>query len=374
MAAARHRVHASGMSPAPLEGVRAGPPYPSLLWPWALVSIAVHAAVFILALFGPRGAGLAAGAGVRDGDGFGGTSIRLEIAGPDEGVAQGGDSAGSVPGIAASPPSEEQPVDADDGEASMETLAAQSTVELERAVPEKAKTEAPRRRRTRSAEAGPPSPAHEGRTPIAGRDHSRRGDPEAERVTAPGGSEQPSGTGAEDSTAGVPAGVARGLILGAAGTGLGDSVTARRALLPNAGLCDDPVAGVWRAQRFRGTDRTWVRFILRIRRQGDALTGTITSRIWRGSPSHPEPGECEPGGLDHTWRMVARGTVDGERVRFGARTVRLVEARCPSLGARYAPDNFTGTIRPFSEIFESLNNDGAFDIDEPYTFRRISCE
>ena len=26
------------------------------------------------------------------------------------------------------------------------------------------------------------------------------------------------------------------------------------------------------------------------------------------------------------------------------------------------------------EVFQSTNNDGAFDIDEPYTFRRVDCE
>jgi hypothetical protein len=111
-----------------------------------------------------------------------------------------------------------------------------------------------------------------------------------------------------------------------------------------------------------------------MRRQGDALTGSITSRIWSGNPSNPQPGQCTAFGFDHTWRMDGQGSVDGTTVVFGSRTARLVEAHCPSRDARYAPDNFTGTIEPLSETFRTTNNDGAFDIDEPYTFRRISCE
>ncbi len=342
--------------------MKAGPPRQSALWLWASVSAGVHIAIFLG--FGAMGAGLFSGAGLRDGDGFGGTSISFEIAGPEDALPQGG-----MPGGYQEPIPEAQ---LEEQAASAETQT-QASLQGELPVraeepPEQASREVQREQEPRRAES-----AREERQPQPGRDLPERGDPREETVAAAGGSESPAGTGADDSTAGAPAGDPASIILGSAGA-LGDSVAARRALLPNGGVCSDPVAGVWRAQKYRGSDRTWVRFILRIRRDGDALSGSITSRIWSGNPSSPQPGQCTAFGFDHTWRMDGRGSVDGNTVQFGSRTARLVEAQCPSRDARYAPDNFTGTIEPLSETFRTTNNDGAFDIDEPYTFRRISCE
>jgi hypothetical protein len=341
--------------------MRAGPPRQSALWLWASVSAGVHIAIFLG--FGTMGAGLFGGAGLRDGDGFGGTSVSFEIAGPEDALPEGGRSAGSMHTIPETLP--EQQAASNPARAALQgelPIRAEETAEV--SSPEMPGEEVRPRGAERSRSELQPLPA---------RDIPHRDDPLQEAVTAAGTSESPTGTGADDSTAGAPAGDPSALILGSAGA-LGDSVAARRALLPNGGACSDPVAGVWRAQKYRGYDRTWVRFILRIRRSGDQLTGTITSRIWSGNPSNPQPGECTAFGFDHTWQMQARGSVDGTQVVFGSRTARLVEAHCPSSDARYAADNFTGTIEPLSETYPTTNNDGAFDIDEPYTFRRISCE
>lgn len=326
---------------------------------WIAMSAGMHVALILG--WGARGAGLFTGAGLRDGDGFAGTSVEFEIAGTNDDTPRGGSSAGAAPTVAEPVLEERAAPRAEAGSPMLD--GGDVPVRVERGA---------ERATGRQNEERAGNSTRDRRERRPSRSAARHGDPTAREVAAAGGAQDPAGTGADDSTAGVPAGDARSLILGAAG--VGDSVAARRALLPNGGACSDPVAGTWRAQKYRGYDRTWVRFILRIRRQGDALSGTITSRIWTGTPSDPQPGACTPTGFDHTWRMDARGSVDGTRVTFGSRTARLVEAHCPSPDRRYAPDNFSGTIRPLGETYESVNNDGAFDIDEPYTFRRISCE
>lgn len=141
-------------------------------------------------------------------------------------------------------------------------------------------------------------------------------------------------------------------------------------------MCTDPVVGTWRAQKFRPTDRSWVRFVLRVRREpANRISGTITSRIWSGTPGNPAPGPCTAFGFDHTWSMTASGSVEGDQMTFVSRGgARLVRQDCPRSDQLYAPDRFSGTVYALREVFESRNNDGAFDIDEPYTFRRVSCE
>lgn len=336
---------------------RGGAPSENAFWPCVAISAGLHVAVLVV-FAAVRGAGLLAGAGVPWGDGFGGHSVEFEIAGPEDGPPVGSISSGRQPDVpersaVPSEPAESEP--ALDGELAV-----------------RAPVRASARRRDRDGTGNDRIDREAAAVPE--RDRRASGDPTREEVAAPGAAAGPRGSGAEDSTAGATAGEdVRALILGSAGL-LGGAVSQQRALLPNGGVCSDPVAGTWRAQKYRAWDRSWVRFTLRIRRDGDQLHGTITSRIWTGSPSHPEPGPCTAFGFDHTWRMQARGSVNGTTVTFGSRRATLVRRDCPSSDARYAPDNFTGTIRPLSETFESVNNDGAFDIDEPYTFRRVSCE
>jgi hypothetical protein len=320
----------------------------------------------VLALFlsfGALGSGLFAGHGVEWGTGFGGESIEVEIEGDAEGAPRG-----AAPPSAASPePAPIEPVE-DEGvpepvtgqEEGAVAIAPQETVE-----PRPSEARDPRDGRGESQVEPRPGRA----------DAEEPGATDGVEEGAPGEMAEASGTGDDDSTGGAPAGEdTRDLILGSAGIG-GDSVTARHALLPNGGVCEDPVEGTWRAQKFRPGGHTWVRFTLRIRREGDALNGTITSRIWTGRPSDPTPGRCSPFGFDHTWRMTARGRLDGDRMTFGATRHRLVRQDCPSSAdTQYAPDSFSGTVHPLREVWDALNNDGAFDIDEPYTFRRVSCE
>lgn len=347
-------------APPARPSAKTGIPRPVTLWLWASVSAGLHVALILGFSFFGGGGRFVRGAGLPTGDGFGGTSVELEIAGPEEGAPQGAISAGQAP--APEPPAEPEPPAATE---TAPALTGELPVQMPEPAPEApAEREAPVRREAARREA---------REAQAAREAPTGGDPSQETVAAPGPNDQARGSGADDSTAGTPGGDASSLILGAAG-GLGDSASARRALLPNGGRCEDPVAGVWRAQKFRARDRSWVRFVLRIRREGDALRGTITSRIWTGSPMSAEPGPCTAFGFDHTWRMTARGRLDGTTLTFGARSATLVEQHCPSADARYAADNFTGTIDPLRDTFESRNNDGAFDIDEPYTFRRVSCD
>src|SRR5690606_34102493 len=77
---------------------KAGPPRESALWLWASVSAGVHIALYLG--YGAMGAaGLFSGAGLRDGDGFGGNSVSFEIAGPEDALPQGGLSAGTLESI-----------------------------------------------------------------------------------------------------------------------------------------------------------------------------------------------------------------------------------------------------------------------------------
>ena len=86
------------------------------------------------------------------------------------------------------------------------------------------------------------------------------------------------------------------------------------------------------------------------------------------------PPPCRPDGYDQTYRMVASGTIHDDEFSFGATTHQLVRTDCPSLMiTSYAPDRFRGTVDEMREVLDTLNNDGRYDIDAPYTFRRTAC-
>ncbi len=339
MAGERDHEHTLGMTRAVRPSRLMGTPRETALFLWVCMSAGVHVAAFLgwgIWVTANGGGGWLSGKGERDGDGLGGTSIEMEIAGPEDGPPRGATAGGgeqAPPEPPAPPPQEQnQETFALDGE-----LDVRGAEQREERRPEKARR--------------PP------------RESRPEGDPTQQHAAAaPGGAESPSGTNATDSSAGVPSGSVNGV-------DISPGAAAR-----SAQVCEDPVVGTWRTQKFRSRDRTWVRFILHVRREGERLTGTIESRIWSGRASDPTPGNCTAFGFDHTWRMQAHGHVDGARMSFGSRTATLVRQDCPSSDARYAPDNFEGTIHQDRELFESLNNDGAFDVDEPYTFRRVSCE
>lgn len=207
--------------------------------------------------------------------------------------------------------------------------------------------------------------------------------PPAPNASAPAAATHPAapalGTDSAATHGGRAAGAAavRALILGSAGL-MPTSVEGQRALLPAATTCEDPVAGVWRALKYSPQfGGQWVRFTLLIHRDANGdLTGSIRSRIWSGTPSDRSPPECAVGQLDTTHAMVAHGRVMGEQLSFGSRSYRLVTDHCPQLFATtngYAPDNFSGTVDSMRQEFQSVNNDGAYDINTPYVFRRVGC-
>ncbi len=179
--------------------------------------------------------------------------------------------------------------------------------------------------------------------------------------------------GAADSTNGdkLPGPVRVGL----PNAGNGETVEGQRALLPSAARCNDPVEGTWQALKYNARLSTWVHFTLSVHRDAvGVLSGTILSRTWGGSVFDRDPPSCTFGGFDMTVRMPASGRVDATgRITFGSSRYSIVEVRCFVLDSSYAPDSFSGTIDSARQEFQSLNNDGAYDINAPYVFRRTGC-
>lgn len=177
---------------------------------------------------------------------------------------------------------------------------------------------------------------------------------------------------------GDPAG-GRDDVIGAA-AGRGELQDTAAALAPEGTFCDDPIAGTWVTAKYKPGVAVgrWVRFTLRIVREGSRLSGRVVSRIWDGGPGDNVPpferaGRCPPFHSDMTWVMPATGTLLGTQVRFDAGRERVAQRPCPGPGS-YAPDHFSGTVDPQRERLRARNNDGAFDVNEPYIFRRTACE
>jgi hypothetical protein len=163
--------------------------------------------------------------------------------------------------------------------------------------------------------------------------------------------------------------------VGLPNAGDGETVEGQRALLPSAMRCNDPVQGKWEALKYDARRGTWVHFTLTVRRDASGVTsGTILSRTWAGTMFDREPPPCTFGGFDVTVSMAASGRADATgRITFGSSHYTVVSTRCLTLDTSYAPDNFSGTIDPARQEFQSLNNDGANDINAPYVFRRTGC-
>jgi hypothetical protein len=157
--------------------------------------------------------------------------------------------------------------------------------------------------------------------------------------------------------------------------GDGETVEGQRALLPSAARCNDPVEGKWEALKYNARISTWVRFTLTLHRDASgALSGTILSRSWGGTVFDREPPPCSFGGFDMTVSMPASGRADASgHITFGSSRYSVVATRCLMLDTSYAPDNFSGSIDGTRQEFQSLNNDGAYDINVPYVFRRTGC-
>lgn len=154
----------------------------------------------------------------------------------------------------------------------------------------------------------------------------------------------------------------------------GNSIEGQRALLPKKAVCDDPVAGKWEAMKFAPGRGDWVHFVLRVKREGQSLHGVILSHTWSGGPRDLVPATCDLGDFDFTVSMIASGATNGVSVDFGARTYTLLTAPCQRIMIDYAPDHFSGNIDPARQEFQSVNNDGASDVNAPYVFRRTACE
>ncbi|MGE0789176.1 MAG: hypothetical protein AB7S26_26115 [Sandaracinaceae bacterium] len=356
-------------APSPARPARRAIPI-AIVWPWILVSLILHGIVAlvttpivpVILAFAHPGADLGEGGGEEWGHGFNGDSVELEIAGPDEEEPPEGSMPMAEDLVAGAPvptPVEEE------SSAELTPLTQERSTWRVRARPE---TVEPRlddeRDATEAVEIDEPAGT-------AREDSLAGGDEPA----APGPEENdPSGMDAESSTSGEAAGSSRDLILGSVGIG-GDLAGASRAMLPDQGMCSDPAAGTWRAQRYDAGRRQWVQFTLHVRRGADnALSGVIFNRSWSGPPGSTVPPPCTPFGFDMTWRMPARGRVteDGHMV-FEARSVRLERSECPESGHLYYPDRFRGTVDGLHDRFDAVNNDGQAEFDQPYTFRRVSC-
>ncbi len=338
----------------------------AFVWPWLLVSAVVHAMVMWtgFAMATASGRMLAEGRGDPLGHGFGGDAVDFVIAGPEAETPRG-----DVP----------MAEDLTRGAVEVAPVAPEETAESPERPLEAETSEVPspptrdEPRQAREAVAA--------RDPVEARPGNSREESRATDATEPGAvgeDEQVAGTGGEESTSGALAGGAGDLILGSIGAG-GDLAGARRALMPDMGMCEDPVAGTWRAQRYDAGSRRWVRFTLVVRHDGSgALTGTITHRGFTGSPGNSTPGPCTAFGHDMTYRMNARGrfTPEGHRgsMTFEARNARLLRADCPDSGSVYFPDRFRGTVDPMRDRYDAVNNDGRVEFDQPYTFRRVACE
>lgn len=184
----------------------------------------------------------------------------------------------------------------------------------------------------------------------------------------------PAAAGGAETNGGRAPGPVR-IVVGPGTATNGVSVEGQRALLPSAAVCKDPVEGVWESLKYSPLANTWVRFTLLVHRgAGNTLTGAIHSHTWYGHSHDRTPPPCSPEGFELSVSMKAQGSVDVvTHLRFGASAYSIVAVQCPTAHADYAPDNFSGVIDTERQEFQSVNNDGATDIDAPYVFRRTGC-
>ncbi len=154
------------------------------------------------------------------------------------------------------------------------------------------------------------------------------------------------------------------------------TVEEQRARLPPPAppdTCHNPVEGVWQSLRYYPGNAAWYRFVLEIHQNGNQLTGRIDAHSWDTPPNQSEPGPCRAG-LNH-WIVAetAVGTVDGLRIVFGGTRWAVAQSFCGERPWSYNLDHFRGEIDTGLQEFQSVNNDGGLQIDEPTVFRRIRC-
>lgn len=135
--------------------------------------------------------------------------------------------------------------------------------------------------------------------------------------------------------------------------------------------CPDPIAGTWRARRYDEARERWGVFTLRIAREGATLEGRIRLHAWSGPRAGRTPPRCAPGVYEHSVRMPASGSFDGERFRFDASSYERV-THCMDARFDYNLDHFTGRVE--GDVLHVVNNDGGHEVNAPYRFRRLSCQ
>ncbi len=154
------------------------------------------------------------------------------------------------------------------------------------------------------------------------------------------------------------------------------TVAEQRARLPPPATCQDPVEGIWKSHDYDPRWGDWTVFTLEVHRvegSESELKGTILNDTWYGPADQTEPGPCL-GNLRFKVSMDANGSVvDGQIAFGGVGEWRMDEVVCGSWNGGYNLDNFTGTIDPDIQEFQSINNDGGRAVNAPTVFRRIKC-
>lgn len=142
---------------------------------------------------------------------------------------------------------------------------------------------------------------------------------------------------------------------------------------PQNGECGgDRVRGTWRASTYqRGAN---VRWVFRIRRAGRELSGRITLTKWYGPRGQRRPPPCLPDQLAFVVSQPAVGEVlDDRRILFRGLSFDIDQHICGRL-SNYYIDNFTGRLEEGRSVMRVVNNDGHGAVNDPYVFRRASCD
>lgn len=234
---------------------------------------------------------------------------------------------------------------------------------------ERRRQQAERRAAAEAAEAEEPCPDCE---PNAAASESPDANQEVEVAEAPSSIASVGMDGTDHESSGRAQGAdTAALILGSVGMGAG---VGDNQLMMDALQCDDAIEGTWVAHHYYPAGRDWARMTLRINRDGERLSGTITSRTWYGSASDRRPPPCRPGGQDVTVQMTGRGWIRGERVDFAGENYRITRVACSPGAFFYNNDHFSGRLDTLRDEIRARNNDGGRDINTPYRFRRVSCD
>ena len=154
------------------------------------------------------------------------------------------------------------------------------------------------------------------------------------------------------------------------------TIEEQRSRLPppaDATQCPNAVEGVWKSLRWYPGNGAWYSFVLEVHMVGGRLNGQIDAYSWDTPPNVSEPGPCVPGLSHWVVTQTAEGTVDGLRLNFHGTRWAVRDVYCGPRPFGYNLDNFSGVIDTTLQEFQSVNNDGGAQIDEPTVFRRIRC-